>query len=215
MVNVVAGPGSAVNGMPIEKLLERWWRWLLEIPDSINPSNDTVGHSCGKNQPTDDYFWLAGAHRDKPYKTMVTVKRSCTIPAAKAIGVAIAANECSTAEFPHLKNDQLLKTCARQGDILDYVDAKWDSKDLDTFPGVPNLDNIGVQTEVFTIELPDDNIFGAPPGDTQIAAHGFMVVITDADPGDHTFQFTQMTSSNPGSRTEPSGYQVTYDLKII
>jgi hypothetical protein len=200
-----------LDGVSIEDLLQRWWSWLLSIPDPINPSNDQTGGRCHVSQPADTYLWLAGAHKDEPYKTMITVNRSCTVSVGRSLGVAIAANECSEAEFPHITSDDGLLKCAINGDTLEHISARWDGRDLSDFIG-NNLINIGVSTAIFEVDLPPDNIFGAPPGSTRFAAHGFMVIVADIGEGDHNFTFTQITSPDADSRTEPSGYQVNYNL---
>jgi hypothetical protein len=71
----------------------QWWQWLLSIPASTNPTNDTTGKDCdiAQSQPL---FFLAGIGSGG------VVTRSCTVPCGKPLFFPLLNVECSSVEVP-------------------------------------------------------------------------------------------------------------------
>jgi hypothetical protein len=202
------GPDQSPFGLSMKEWIKKWWKWLLEIPEADNPSNDSTGEKCSVGQSDPHVWFLAGAHTHKPYHTMATAKRRCDVPGDKAIGVAIAANELSAAEFPFLSHNQMTDY-ASEGDQLDFVELLID--------GVPikGLLESGITSDFFKVIMPENNIFGVPPGETEVVGHGYMVILEGLSEGNHDLSFTQFTREHIASRTPSFGYKVIYQLNIL
>jgi hypothetical protein len=78
-----------------------------------------------------------------------------------------------------------------------------------------NLQNYIVQTPLFDIILPENNIFGAPAGPTQSVSHAYLIILQPLSPGNHEIHFDQVTLGNPETGTNNFGYDVTYHLKVL
>src|SRR5574341_864368 len=139
--------------MDCEEIAAGWWKWFLAIPQNSHPMNGETGKLCGVNQENEKVWFLTTAGSG-------TVERTCTIPTGKAILSPAAANECSCAEFPNLKTEAELRDCAVSGDEVNSLAATVDGvavKDIRTFR---------IQSPLFNATLAQNNVFGAPAGET-------------------------------------------------
>ena len=81
-----------------------------------------------------------------------------TIPAGKAILFSPINVECSYAEFPDLKTESDLRACAKSGqDLATEFEVSIDGVNLQ------NLQNYRIQSPLFDLTLPQDNVFGLSP----------------------------------------------------
>jgi hypothetical protein len=144
-------PDSKPYGLTFAQWSEKWWLWLVSIPDPLNPLKDDTGKNCGIGQNDPNVWYLTGAGSG-------TIARSCTIPSGKAILFQPAGNECSYAENPSLKTESELRTCAISGDQVSSIHVTIDGRSLQ------NLQHYIVQTPLFNMTFPNNNIFGAPAG---------------------------------------------------
>jgi hypothetical protein len=206
--DLLFGKDDKPFGQTFSMWVEKWWKWLLEIPDAENPSNDSTGDKSSTNQNDPDVWFLTGAHVQKPYHTMATVERRCYVPGGKALGIALAANECCMAEFPYMDINELQKY-AEAGDKVRFLKMSIDGKPLE------NMQEYGVKSKIFDVSLPKDNLFDAPPGPTKAVGHAFMVIVKPLPSGPHELIFSQITEAEFLSRTPAYGYHVTYHLDIF
>jgi hypothetical protein len=202
------GPNEEPYNQSYSQWVEKWWKWLLQIPDATNPSNDSTGENSDIDQNDPNVWFLAGAHVQKPYHTMATVERRCYIPGGKALGLALAANECSLAEFPYMNTDEL-KQYAEAGDVVKLLLMSIDGKPF------KSLDKYKARSDLFEVILPKDNLFDAPAGPTKAVGHAFMIIVKPLTPGLHELVFSQVTEAEPISRTTGFGYHVTYHLDVF
>ena len=173
-----------------------WWKWVIAIPPEINPLLDETGENCDIDQR--GYVWyLAGTTGN-----LSSVERECTIPEGKQILFPIINTFCSEltdAELisnltgipppiPPAQIEEGLKTCTKA--IIDQVDiteASIDGKD------VMNLQNFRVQSPLFLITYPPNNVFQVT-NDTGIPqkaiAEGYWVLLDGLKAGEHTIEFT-------------------------
>jgi hypothetical protein len=115
--------GSMPYGLTYGQWTTRWWTWLMSIPTNINPASDGTGTNCAQSQSGPVWF-LAGSMTGK-------AERSCTIPADKAIFFPIIDAECSYVEYPKLKTESELRSCAiTQNDETTHVEAIVDGVSL-------------------------------------------------------------------------------------
>jgi hypothetical protein len=54
-------PGSKPYGLPYDKHIENFWKWILSIPAKDNPINDPTGEKCvtGQSNTNSSVFYLA------------------------------------------------------------------------------------------------------------------------------------------------------------
>jgi hypothetical protein len=192
---------SKPNGLTFAQWSQKWWQWFVSIPQPQNPGNDQTGKYCNVGQDNPNVWFLTGAGSG-------TFVRTCSIPAGKSILIQVVGNECSYAENPSLKTESELRTCAVTGDKPTSVHVTIDGK------SVQNLQNYIVQTPLFDLTLPDNNIFGAPAGPTKAVSHAFVVFLQPLSPGKHDIHFDQVTLANPETGSNNFAYDITYHLMM-
>jgi len=178
-----------------------WWQSILSIPIDKNPLKDNTGKDCSQGQSGPIWF-LAGTGGG-------AVKRTCTIPAGKAVMFPVFNGECSYAEFPQYKSESDLRKCAKdQLDKVTNVDASVDGAKI------PDLQKYRAQSPLFDVVLPSNNVFGAPPGPTKSVADGFWLILTPLSIGNHNIHFAGSAVDITSSGVTNFATDVSYDLTI-
>ena len=173
------------------QLSAEWWQWALSIPTSENPQLDTTGTNAviGQRGPV---WFLAGVFGGG------TATRTCSVP------------EGTELFFPVINsvNINVPNVCGQGPDNLSVSDLRDLSAVL--IDGATNLsvtvdgraitDLRRVQSEVFAVALPKDNVFDSPCkrahlGDVPAGIYspavddGFYVRLDPLDIGSHTLHF--------------------------
>ena len=181
---------------PDGQLTADWWKWVIAIPPEINPLLDETGENCNIDQR--GYVWyLAGTTGN-----LTSAERECTIPEGKQILFPIINTFCSELTdadlitnitgipqpIPPAQIEQGLKACTKF--LIDQVDIKEASIDGKK---IMNLQNFRVQSPLFLITYPENNVFGVT-NDTGIPqkaiAEGYWVLLDGLKAGEHTIEFT-------------------------
>jgi hypothetical protein len=176
----------------------RWWIWALSVPEENNPITDQTGENCDINQQGPVWF-LAGTLGG-------SVTRECSIPPGKAILLSPLNIECSYAEFPAMKTEKELRDCAQ-----------WPGASVEvTIDGVniQEIDKYNVQSPIFDVVLPENNIFGAPAGPTKAVSGGWWVLLEPLQPGKHQISFGGSVVDNPTTGTQGFAVEATYSLNV-
>lgn len=192
---------SKPYGLTFPQWSEKWFRWFISVPQPENPFNDNTGKNCAVGQNDPNIWFITGAGSG-------TVVRSCTVPSGKAILFQPAGNECSYAENPSLKTESELRSCAIAGDQVTSIHVSIDGRSLQ------NLQNYIVQTPLFDLTFPENNIFGAPAGPSKAVGHAYVVFLQPLAAGNHDIHFDQVTLGSPETGTQNFAYDVTYHLTV-
>jgi hypothetical protein len=188
------------------KLSAEWWQWALSIPTSVNPQLDiTDGKNAVVGQRGPVWF-LAGIW--DPANNGHTATRTCSVPQGTAFffpvinGVGINAPVCGGP--PESVND-VRKDAAMGVDGAANLSVTLDGVAIKIPPRV--------QSKVFAVALPKDNVFGLPcllPGIYSPAAgDGFYVLLGPLSVGGHTLHFH---AENPAGTVNQD---VTYHLTVV
>jgi hypothetical protein len=193
----------ADDRIDLEQLTAQWWQWALSIPTAQNPFVDQNGGNCMIGQRGSVWF-LAGG----------TATRTCSVPAGTTLFfpvinlVGFNSPNCSGQGPENLTVRDLRKATANFIDSVSLADL---SVALDSHP-IYHFER--VQSDVFAIAVPADNITG-PSGDpSQCAAGVYSPAVDDGyyvklDPlkvGPHTVHI-QVTA--------PFSIDVTYNLAVV
>jgi hypothetical protein len=193
--------GSMPYGLSYGQWAVRWWTWLVGIPSNINPATDATGANCAQGQNGPVWF-LAGSTTGK-------AERSCTIPADKAIFFPIIGSECSYAEYPKLKTESELGNCAKsQNGQVTLIEAKVDGVSLQSSQ-MPRM-----QSQLFSVKFPSDNIFGAAAGDSQSVADGYYVFLRPLPVGKHEISFKAVSVQFTTTGTQNISQNLIYHITI-
>lgn len=175
-------PETNQYGLTYGEWTARWWQWALSIPEDKNPVTDETGAHCMEGQSGDVWF-LAGSFGGM-------VERACEIPAGKAILFPLMNSECSFAESPDLTTESELRSCATSSndgvtELMTNIDGVA-MKESD-------LRNYRVQSPLFGVNFPEDNIYGVTAGPTQAVSDGYWVFLPPLSPGNHQIHFRGAT----------------------
>jgi hypothetical protein len=171
-------------GKSWEKWAALWCKWILSIPKKKNPSLDETGKYCSMNQNDKNVWFLTGT-----FGNIVPVKRKCTIPAGKAIFFPILEKEDSLEEDSDLKTElELIKRSRDATNRVVHMEATIDGEKID------QLDSYRVQSEVFNLTFPEDNVYDVRPGLTRSVCDGYWLFIKPLQIGKHHIYFKGETS---------------------
>ena len=180
-----------------------WWKWLLAQPASVSPLLDVTGAQCGRGQPLLGAWYLAGAPSDAP------VTRSCTIPNFRTILIPVL-NGLSGA-FPTDPADQRTEAYVR-GQLGFIKNATNLTLTIDGTP-VRNVADFYEQSTLFSVTLPQDNIYELPAGTmlNPAADAGYYVAISGLLPGNHTITWHSEVHDATAGDFEQN---VTYNIRV-
>jgi hypothetical protein len=192
-------PDSAPYGQTYDQWTAEWWKWFISIPTEDNPINDATGERCALAQKGPVWFFVGSGGG--------TAERNCTIPEGRAILIPAINVECSYAEDESLATEDDLRACATgDQDLVTQTGATLDGSALEVHR---------VQSPVFDITFPADNIFAAPEGSTQAVSEGFWVFVKPLPPGEHELHaeglLVDPTITGPVNLIEDSTYHLTVE----
>jgi hypothetical protein len=197
-------PISRVFAQSFEQLSAEWWQWALSIPASVNPQTDTTGEDAivGQHGPV---WFLAGKFGGG------TATRTCSVPEGTQLffpvinGVGINA--------PGVCGGPLESVSDVRKDAAMGVDGEANLSV--TLDGVAIRIPPRVQSKVFSVALPENNVFDSkrcnvPAGIYSPAAgDGFYVLLGPLSVGGHTVHFH---AENPAGVLSQD---VTYNLTVV
>jgi hypothetical protein len=168
---VIAPSAAAVPDKKLAKTLGALWQEVIETPTPQNLFGPNGGDPCVD---------LGGVVA--PFAPALgSPTLTCTVKPGTKIFVAAWTSECSTLEAPPFfgGNEAQLRACARAVDAgITRTDVTLDGKP------VPVRE---VESRLLHLDLPADNIFGAPAGTGPLSvAHGWVALLHPLKPGTHT-----------------------------
>jgi hypothetical protein len=188
-------------GLSYGEWAAKWQQWMISVPAPNNPTNDHTGKNCAVAQSGPIWF-LTGT-------TGGGAVRSCSVPSGKGIMFPIIGSECDYASYPNTKTESDLIACARQDvNTVVRLDASIDGLSLN------NLTSYRVTSPLFQLDIPHDNIFGAPAGKTQGVIDGYFLILHPLSPGRHLIHFSGLNPGNPTTGTENYAVDLTYNLEV-
>jgi hypothetical protein len=191
----IISPHARYQGRTYGEWTALWWRWAITLPVDGHPFFDP--NACDKGQHGPVWF-LSGAFGDPQ-------ARECTIPLGKAILFPVINAECSTVEPPPFfgSNEAELRTCA-----ADFMSGATDMTASLDGQEVRHLRRYRVDSPLFGINYPENNIFGVPgPGSALSVSDGVWILLAPPDEGDYTIHFA---GSIPGASLD-----TTYTIHIV
>ena len=170
-------------GKTWEEWTVEWWRWVLSIPKESNPGIDATGEKFDTIQNNANVLFLVGTYGG-------FARRSHTISAGKAILFPIINFTTSFISDPNLKTESELKSYSKH-DIDDIVNKET------TIDGIrlQDVQKYRVQSPIFDVTYPDDNIFGLLSGSTRAVSDGYWVFLKPLSPGIHDIHAAGSCSS--------------------
>lgn len=167
------------------------WQWILSFPAEVNPGLDEGGERCGYGQ-SGPVFFIPGNFSPEPKEI------TCVVPQGMAIFVGLGGAECSTVEPPPFfgSNEEELRACAVAAtDALVEVSVSINGEEL------PDVMSYRTVSPMFTMTLPQDNLFGAPAGVCQAVSDSYSMIIAPPAPGEYEITVTNRFENPPETFT--------------
>jgi hypothetical protein len=183
-------------GITWEDWTVRWWQWLLSIQKENNPGLDPTGAKFDPNQRDPNVIFLAGTFEGH-------AERKYVIPAGKSILFPIVNFTTSYTEEPQLKTESELISCAKE-DIDSIVKKEVIIDGLK----LCDIEKYRVQSPVFDLVYPEDNVFGFVHGPTKAISDGYWIFLKSLTPGIH--EIYACGSCYSGRTTE----SITWNLEV-
>ena|SRR6185295_8389386 len=199
---------AAADSDALRNLTAEWWQWAYSIPTNENPTLDATGEDCSLGQRGSTWF-LAGTSGGGP------AVRNCSVPEGKEIFFPVA--NITYLNTPNVcgQGPQDIPVGEMRAAIAGLIDGV--TKRAAQIDGRP-LRLRRVQSRVFDITLPEDNLFDAPcaelggqPGGIFSPAvdDGYYVRLHPLSVGEHTLH---VHAENPEIEFL---LDVTYHLTVV
>ena len=179
-----------------------WWQWVHNVPPDQNVNFDKTGEFCNIGQ--EGPVWFLGPSFGGKYE------RSCAIPAGKAILFPINTGECDYISSPDAKTPDDLYDCASENNKGGAMRASINNVPL------KNLEKYEVRSPLFNITIPEDNVFGSPPGSSGAVADGYWAFLEPLPAGKHKINFAVNVLDNPTTPTTDESYStdIIYNIAV-
>jgi hypothetical protein len=211
-VNIAIADEAAV---PLPVLTAQWWQWALSIPTDQNPQLEPTGQYCMIGQRGSVWF-LGGVFSGGP------ADRSCSVPEGAALFFPIinevsinSPNVCGSGpENEPVKDLRQMSKSFIDGVALSSVKVQVDGNK------VPFR---RVQSQVFEVALPGDNVFDAlcgGPGSVPATIYspavddGYYVLLPPLKPGPHPHTIRFQAEPPPTTPPTPPT-DVTYTITVV
>jgi hypothetical protein len=189
-------PESGAHGLSYGQWTAKWWQWLISIASEVNPALDEIGNYAGMNQNDPNVWFLAGTLGGK------AVERNSIVPAGKSILFPVINYEMNPLEKPELETKiDLIKHVKEDIDDILNLEAIIDGQRIPIF-------RVQSEPELFTLKIPENNIFQVPSGGTtQATSDGYWIFLKPLGHGNHEIYFA--ASCSAGSRNVKTSYHLT------
>jgi hypothetical protein len=186
----------------VRELGADWWQWAAQKPTPINPQVGSYsgGPKCNGSSGERGIWFLAGSYNG------TRVVRHCTVPVGTKLFFPIV--NVFNGDPKGIFNEKSY----RQG-VNDFIDQTL--KGGTTYATVDGKPVSGerADTPVFPLTFPKHNLYGAPPGFSQLSvADGVWVLEHPLSKGEHTVRFGGDFPNAPGGGFEQDN---TYKLTVV
>jgi hypothetical protein len=198
-------PGSKPYGLPYDKHIENFWKWLLSIPARDNPINDPTGKKCATGQlnTNSSVFYLA-------FNNGGASQRICEVPAGKGLLIPVMQVELSEKDTPGASIEDLKLTAKTDQDSVNSLYLKIGDKEY-------NFDNLRpyrTDTNAFDVDYADNGIFGiVEGGPTKTVADGYYIMTDPLPKGNHTVHYkSSLSCLDPGCAEPNFAQDINYNI---
>jgi hypothetical protein len=178
VASLVLPTDAPAYGLSYEAWTARFAQWRHSLPMAIDPGADPTGERCGYGQVGPVFFLVQSG--EEP------AERTCTIPAGTALLLPLLDASCSTVEpAPFFGRDEAeLRACtealfAPRAELTAVIDGV----------AIPDLERYRIQSDLFTVVLPEDNVLEVEPAVLEGVMEGYWLLLAPLPPGEHELRF--------------------------
>lgn len=200
-------PGSKPYGLTYEDHVKNFWKWLLKIPATNNPSNDPTGAGCATDQSntSSPIFYLA------PNNGGIS-QRVCIVPAGKGLFIPVMQAEDSNKEDPSASVQDLNSSVTTDQNSVNSLYLKIGDKVYN----YQNLTKYRTKTGPFDFVFASKGIFGViQGGPTKAVGDGYYVITEPLAKGTYPVHFKSSVYCTGTGCVETSFAQdITYTIIV-
>jgi hypothetical protein len=214
---------SSPYGIPYKDWTAKWAAWLDSLPRSQNwnfqnaPGVKYKAEDCSYRQdPSSPVFFLPWVGIERG----TTATQTCVVPHNKAVLLPVDAGTSDYSD-PTVKIKtpaELIRVVSKSNIYPNQFDATLDGKPLH----LKNDEAHKVQSDLFDLTLPKDNVWGEPEGPDKAITQGWWIMLKPLPTGEHTLHYTtgyRDTRSDPSippgqGNLAPYIQDVTYRLNV-
>ena len=155
---------SEPYGVSYAEWSEKWWQWLLKIPQSSSPLADMTGKNAYIRQIESNVFFLCQTNegiKERP-------ERRICIPRGKSIFMPIL-NWISNFYEDGRTEEELVEAARNRMNAITNMHFEFGGDNIE------GLEKYRFLSRFFEVELPEDNILDLPPGCTRVISDGYWV----------------------------------------
>ena len=184
-------PQANAYGASYPEWAAKWWQWVVSIPLGQNPAGDETGRYAVLGQS--GHVWFLADTPPGLLGPDDAITRTCNIPVGRAlffpvwnvIWWTVPGVDCPAGQDPldwFLDNEDWIR------ELMGSVTVRSVSCEIDGRI-VQNLDLYHVQSPVFSMDFPEDNMFGVEPGEyTACMSDGMYLMLAPLSVGPHTIR---------------------------
>jgi hypothetical protein len=191
---------STPYGLSYREWSSKWWKWLLSIPKSINPSADSTGAHAYTNQRSDVFFLCQTLE-----SVDVTPHRRVTVRAGQPMFMPII-NWLSVLHVDGETDQELIIRAKNRMDVI--KDLEIAINDLTIKEG---LARYRAQSPVFEAVVPEDNVLGIREGPVRCFSDGFWLFLKPFRNDVNNVKIASFGSCSSGM----TRIAVAYEIKIM
>jgi hypothetical protein len=198
-------PGGKPYGLPYDKHIENFWKWMLAIPAKDNPINDPTGEKCatGQSNTNSSVFYLA-------FNNGGVSERTCEVPAGKGLFIPVMQVEFSDKDTPGATIEELKTTAKKDQDSVNSLYLKIGEKDY-------NFNDLRIyrtDTDGFDADYAANGIFGIKEGGpTKAVADGYYIMTDPLPKGNHTVHYkSSLSCLDPGCAEPNFAQDIKYNV---
>lgn len=202
----VLPPTAHPYGQSYSEWAADWWQWALSQPADTNPLTDPTGARCA-NEQSGRVWFLAGTI------TGETVMRTCTVRTGTALLFPVVNAFACVDPGAENPGEAALRESVAYVRSATGLTAKIDGAT------VPNVRSYFEESSIFSVTLPEDNIFDSSAGNVPGGLYGpcvdagYYLVVHPLPPGQHTIHFTGTV--NTGTPPAEFTVDVTYHITTV
>jgi hypothetical protein len=193
----ILSPDSKHFGASYGEWSARWWQWAFSLPIDNHPLYDTA--DCREGQR--GKVWFLGASFGSTINPVTgnheaIATRHCSVPAGKALFIAIGNNEASTIEGNGTTDQELRAAAQSFQDFFENLSCEIDGRSVHKLDNSLHTRSYRVQSPLYTFgPLPENNVLqslgvDAPAGSKSgSVADGVYVMLAPLSHGHHTIHF--------------------------
>lgn len=197
--------GSKPYGLPYDKHIENFWKWILSIPAKDNPINDSTGEKCatGQSNTNSSLFYLA-------FNNGGVSERTCKVPAGKGLFIPVMQVELTEKDVPGATIEELKLSAKTDQDSVNSMYLKVGDKEYN----FEDLRKYRTNTDGFDVDYADNGIFGiVEGGSTTAVADGYYIMTDPLQKGNYTVHYrSSLTCLEPGCAEPNFAQDIKYNI---